>query len=80
MLSTNTKKSGVNKGRKTKVSGFVTMNISDVKPWEHFDHIVMNLPASAIEFLGMSHPNFLSFSWLCMDNLTFESSLIESGY
>lgn len=28
-----------------------------VKPWEHFDHVVMNLPASALQFLG----NILSF-------------------
>jgi tRNA G37 N-methylase Trm5 len=24
----------------------------EVKAWEHFDHVVMNLPASALEFLG----------------------------
>ena len=47
-----TKKSEDKKGRKAQVSGFVNMNISDIKPWEHFDHIVMNLPASALEFLG----------------------------
>jgi hypothetical protein len=23
-----------------------------VKPWKHVDHIVMNLPASALDFLG----------------------------
>lgn len=22
------------------------------KPWEHIDHVLMNLPASALEFLG----------------------------
>lgn len=22
------------------------------KPWEHIDHVIMNLPASALEFLG----------------------------
>ncbi len=27
------------------------MNL-EVKAWEHFDHVVMNLPASALEFLG----------------------------
>jgi tRNA (guanine37-N1)-methyltransferase len=33
-----------------------------VKPWEHMDHVVMNLPASALQFLGnvISSPNFLS--------------------
>lgn len=40
------------------------MNIVDVKPWEHFDHIVMNLPASALEFLGTFHLN--KFSVLCL--------------
>jgi hypothetical protein len=31
-----------------------------VKPWEHIDHVVMNLPASALQFLGnvISSPNF----------------------
>lgn len=48
-----TKKSEEKKGRKVKVSGFVKMNMSDIKPWEHFDHIVMNLPASALEFLDV---------------------------
>lgn len=24
----------------------------NLKPWEHIDHIIMNLPASALEFLG----------------------------
>lgn len=38
-------------GRKSKVPVVPKMNIVDVKPWEHFDHIVMNLPASALEFL-----------------------------
>lgn len=23
------------------------------KPWEHIDHVIMNLPASALQFLGM---------------------------
>lgn len=27
--------------------------ISYTKIWEHFDHVIMNLPASAIQFLGM---------------------------
>jgi tRNA (guanine37-N1)-methyltransferase len=33
-----------------------------VKPWVHMDHVVMNLPASALQFLGnvISSPNFLS--------------------
>ncbi|KAG0609363.1 hypothetical protein M758_8G178800 [Ceratodon purpureus] len=48
-----TKKSEEKKGKKVRVSGFVKMNISDIKPWERFDHIVMNLPASALEFLDV---------------------------
>lgn len=24
----------------------------NLKPWEHVDHVIMNLPASALEFLG----------------------------
>lgn len=24
----------------------------DAKPWEHIDHVIMNLPASALQFLG----------------------------
>lgn len=27
--------------------------ISDTKTWEHIDHIIMNLPASGVQFLGM---------------------------
>lgn len=49
------KKSEEKKGRKVQASGFVKMNISDIKPWERFDHVVMNLPASALEFLGTFH-------------------------
>lgn len=59
--STNIKKSEEKKGRQAKVSGFIKLNISDVKPWEHFDHIVMNLPASALEFLGMPFQFFVFF-------------------
>jgi hypothetical protein len=35
-----------------------------VKPWEHIDHVVMNLPASALQFLGnaISSPKLLSYS------------------
>jgi tRNA G37 N-methylase Trm5 len=37
------------------------------KPWEHFDHVLMNLPASALQFLGNVISSTLSFSiaiWL----------------
>ncbi|KZV34781.1 tRNA (guanine(37)-N1)-methyltransferase 2 [Dorcoceras hygrometricum] len=39
------KKRGLNKCAR----GSQTFNL---KPWEHIDHIIMNLPASALEFLG----------------------------
>ncbi|KAG0564141.1 hypothetical protein KC19_8G086500 [Ceratodon purpureus] len=48
-----TKKSDEKNGKKVQASGFVKMNISEIKPWERFDHIVMNLPASALEFLDV---------------------------
>lgn len=25
------------------------------KSWEHIDHVIMNLPASALQFLGIIH-------------------------
>ena len=28
------------------------VSVSAVPPWEHFDHAIMNLPATAVEFLG----------------------------
>lgn len=52
----------------------VKINISDVKPWEHFDHIVMNLPASALEFLGMFHSDFLPFAELRIQDLKYKFS------
>lgn len=39
------KKESANKKRR----GF---DISVAKTWEHFDHVIMNLPASAVQFLG----------------------------
>lgn len=30
-------------------------------PWEHIDHVVMNLPASALEFLGTHFVSFFFF-------------------
>ncbi|XP_057420776.1 tRNA (guanine(37)-N1)-methyltransferase 2 isoform X2 [Lotus japonicus] len=38
------KKGSTNKRRKAS-------EITDTKPWEHIDHVIMNLPASAVQFL-----------------------------
>lgn len=46
------KQGGVGKGRTAKKAEFSKKVLAEPKPWEHFDHIVMNLPASALEFLG----------------------------
>lgn len=27
-------------------------NVSHARTWEHIDHVIMNLPASALHFLG----------------------------
>lgn len=37
---------------------------SNIKPWEHVDHVIMNLPASAIQFLGKVHVFFITFPFL----------------
>lgn len=37
------------RGTNKRMKGFEP---SSVKPWEHVDHVIMNLPASALEFLG----------------------------
>jgi len=39
------KKRGINK----RMRGFEPPAL---KPWEHVDHVIMNLPASALQFLG----------------------------
>lgn len=40
------------KGRGTKTSSLLEKGTPGAKSWEHFDHVIMNLPASALEFLG----------------------------
>ena len=35
--------------------------ISVTKTWEHVDHVIMNLPASAVQFLGTT-----SFDIMCL--------------
>ncbi|KAK7281677.1 hypothetical protein RIF29_09872 [Crotalaria pallida] len=37
--------------RDSQISNTKTTHISDTKTWEHIDHVIMNLPASAIQFL-----------------------------
>jgi len=41
------------KGRTAKKAEPRKKVLAEPKPWEHFDHIVMNLPASALEFLDV---------------------------
>lgn len=31
------------------------------KPWEHVDHVIMNLPASALQFLGIKIYSIMKF-------------------
>lgn len=44
------------------------------KPWEHVDHVVMNLPSSALEFLG----NYLCI--VMMFSLDENSTLVPSHF
>ena len=37
---------------------------SNSKPWEHVDHVIMNLPASAIQFLGTVHVFLIALCFL----------------
>lgn len=47
---TNVLVAGRSKGSKNKrIRG---SEICNVKTWEHVDHVIMNLPASALQFLG----------------------------
>jgi hypothetical protein len=41
---------GKRKGNK-RIRGGLNID-SACKPWEHFDHVIMNLPALAVHFLG----------------------------
>lgn len=63
----NEKSAGGRKGRKNK-----RMRASDFpspKTWEHIDHVIMNLPASALYFLGMI------FFFLLKDSVFVKSHL-----
>lgn len=39
-------------------------NICHARTWEHVDHVIMNLPASALQFLGMDTFLFIPFPLL----------------
>lgn len=45
-----------NGNTKKRIRGF---HVAALKPWEHVDHVIMNLPASALEFLG----DFLAYQF-----------------
>ncbi|RWW78804.1 hypothetical protein BHE74_00012946 [Ensete ventricosum] len=62
-LATNEKEGGLviavfqgNGNTNKRIRGF---DLTVARPWEHVDHVIMNLPASALEFLG--EHLFLSF-------------------
>ncbi|XP_057845472.1 tRNA (guanine(37)-N1)-methyltransferase 1 isoform X3 [Cryptomeria japonica] len=42
-----------NKRKEKEQMAATGVDISEGKPWEHFDHVIMNLPASALEFLDV---------------------------
>ncbi|KAH9289627.1 hypothetical protein KI387_033744, partial [Taxus chinensis] len=42
-----------NKRKEKEQMGTTGFEISKGKPWEHIDHVIMNLPASALEFLDV---------------------------
>ena len=42
--------------RTSKTNSAQVIEPVEEKPWKHVDHIVMNLPASALDFLGKSIP------------------------
>ncbi|XP_068648458.1 tRNA (guanine(37)-N1)-methyltransferase 2 [Aristolochia californica] len=42
-----------NRGKGGKFKRMRGLNVCDTKTWERFDHVIMNLPASALEFLDV---------------------------
>lgn len=51
-------------------------NISHARTWEHVDHVVMNLPASALHFLGTNGFFLLNFITLIAVVLAYFSTFV----
>jgi len=67
---------GILEGVKRKGSTNKRMRSSEMsvtKTWEHIDHIIMNLPASAVQFLGIASFHiiwsFLLYKSFCLTPL-----------
>lgn len=62
------------KKKKTSNKRIKTSAPFNSKPWEHFDHVIMNLPASAIQFIGNFSP---ASSILCTHPLLLFTLFVE---